>query len=269
MLETKSYVAGMILHCWEVCEITLEASGHYEGPDAEVTCWVQMQGPGFNQTVWCHQVGENDQKPVFRVHYTVPVAGQWTWVSGSNIAADSGLNGIRGSLSAVDWTEADKDASPALRKWLAQRTGWGNPWTKGKPSAEKPHILLVDDSQECCAVLKHCLESTDDFVVTAVANGGQALEVAAEFKLDLIVSDLVRPDEDVEKFLETVRLAHPSVPLVIFSGTPWLHPICQHAPQARQLQERLRQLGVAASLYRLVELPTLAQVLLQVAVQSV
>lgn len=267
MLKTISYAAGMTIHCWEVCEITLKASDHYENPDAEVTCWVQMQGPGFNQRVWCHRVGENGQEPTFRARYTVPAAGQWTWVSGSNMASNSGLNGIRGSFSAVDWTEEERGASRALRKSRTPRVRRGDLSTKRKPSAEKLHILLVNDNEPLCEVLKVYLESTDNFVVTVAANGDQALEVAAEFKLDLIVSDLLRPDEDVDSFLETVRLAHPSVPLVIFSGL--LHPTNQHTPEDRQLQAKLRQLGVAASLYCLIELPTLAQVLLQVAVQSV
>ena len=98
----------------------------------------------------------------------------------------------------------------------------------------KLHVLIVNDIPDYGATLKVVLEDTGAFIVTAVVNGNEAFQVAAKHKVDLVISDLKRPDEDVEDFIKTFKMAHPLTPLVIAS------------PLVQELEPRMRQLGVAA-----------------------
>ena len=136
------------------------------------------------------------------------------------------------------------------------------------PRSEKLHVLLVNDDEALRAVLKDYLEFTSSLIVTGAANGKDALRLATEAKVDLVVSDLKRPDEDVEGFIATFKAAHPTVPLAILSGNPLLSPVAHH-PEGQRLRHRLHQLGVAACFCcgsEIVE--TLPQDLLRVFLQS-
>ncbi len=97
-------------HVWEKVEITLIAKGKYENPYTEVTVWVDLKGPGFEKRCY----GFWDGGATFRVRVTATAPGTWTWKSGSK-PADAGLEGVSGSFTAVDWTEAQKAENPSRR----------------------------------------------------------------------------------------------------------------------------------------------------------
>lgn len=99
---------------WEMKEIVLRAAREYANPYKDVECWVELKGPGFAKRVYGFWDGGN----VFRVRVAATGAGKWTWKSGSNQAGDSGLNGKSGWFTAVEWSEAEKEANALRRGFL-------------------------------------------------------------------------------------------------------------------------------------------------------
>ena len=101
------------IHVWEVHEVVLEAEGDYANPYAEVTAWVDLEGPRFAERVYAFWDGGG----TFRVRLTAPAPGDWTWTSGSN-QEDGGLNRRTGRFTAEAWTEAEKEANPTRRGFV-------------------------------------------------------------------------------------------------------------------------------------------------------
>ncbi|MDG5767813.1 DUF5060 domain-containing protein [Balneolales bacterium ANBcel1] len=99
---------------WEIKEITLTAANEYDNYYTDVTCWVELEGPGFSKRVYGFWDGGN----TFRVRVTATEPGIWHWTSGSNHPGDEGLNGQSGSFSARAWTEREKRENPTRRGFL-------------------------------------------------------------------------------------------------------------------------------------------------------
>jgi CheY-like chemotaxis protein len=113
------------------------------------------------------------------------------------------------------------------------------------PQAAAPHVLLVHDQPGVSEPMAHLLAQDGGLELTVVASGLEAIKVAARRQVQLLVSDLKRPGEDVEAFLALFAASHPAVPIVVITGSPCLQRTAGHPPEARVLQERMRQLGVA------------------------
>jgi two-component system alkaline phosphatase synthesis response regulator PhoP len=63
-------------------------------------------------------------------------------------------------------------------------------------------VLLVDDEQDILVLLKYNLEK-ENFLVQTASNGKEGIEVAKEFKPDIIVLDVMMPEMDgIETCLE-------------------------------------------------------------------
>jgi two-component system, OmpR family, alkaline phosphatase synthesis response regulator PhoP len=63
-------------------------------------------------------------------------------------------------------------------------------------------VLLVDDEQDILVFLKYNLEK-ENFLVQTASNGKEGIEVAKEFKPDIIVLDVMMPEMDgIETCLE-------------------------------------------------------------------
>lgn len=99
-------VSGEV-HVWETQEIILQAEREYANPYVEVVCWIDLEGPDFARRVY----GFWDGGGVFRIRFVATAPGEWRWRSGSNQAADAGLNRGQGKVRAVAWTEAEKQAN--------------------------------------------------------------------------------------------------------------------------------------------------------------
>lgn len=67
-----------------------------------------------------------------------------------------------------------------------------------------PRILVVDDEPGVVSLLKDYLQQ-HGFRVAGAANGRQALSVAAEFRPDLVVLDIMMPEMDGTAFLREYR----------------------------------------------------------------
>ena len=101
---------GKTHYVWEKVEITLNAKETYTNPYTDVKVWVDLKGPGFSKRCY----GFWDGGDTFRVRITAESPGTWTWSSGSQ-PADSGLDGVSGSFTAIDRTEEQKTENPSRR----------------------------------------------------------------------------------------------------------------------------------------------------------
>ena len=93
------------VHVWSTQEITFAAAHDYANPYADVTCWIDLEGPNFSKRVY----GFWDGGRTFKARFVATAPGEWRWRSGSNQPDDAGLNNGRGKLRAVAWTDAEKN----------------------------------------------------------------------------------------------------------------------------------------------------------------
>jgi hypothetical protein len=123
-------------HVWEKVEIVLVAKATYENPYAEVTVWIDLKGPGFAKRCY----GFWDGGDTFRVRVLATAPGTWSWRSGSK-PADPGLEGVSGSFTAVEWTEAQKAENPSRRGMIRPSpNGHAFQYADGTP------FLLIGDT---------------------------------------------------------------------------------------------------------------------------
>ncbi len=113
-LQVSGKNPNSIIHVWEMQEIVLHAEQPYKNYYTEVTCWIELQGPGFSKRIYGFWDGGN--KFVVRIVATLP--GEWKWISGSNQSADAGLNNISGHFEAIAWTEAELKENPNRRGFI-------------------------------------------------------------------------------------------------------------------------------------------------------
>ena len=117
-------------HVWEMREIELRASRPYANPYVDVETWVELRGPSFAKRVY----GFWDGGDVHRVRVVATAPGVWTWTSGSNQPADSGLTGRSGTFTAREWTDAEKRENPNRRGFLrATANGHALQYADGTP----------------------------------------------------------------------------------------------------------------------------------------
>ncbi len=62
-------------------------------------------------------------------------------------------------------------------------------------NAPSGHLLVVDDDQEICALLKRFL-TRQGFRVTTAADGTEIEQILADWKIDLLILDLMLPGKD-------------------------------------------------------------------------
>jgi len=78
-------------------------------------------------------------------------------------------------------------------------------------------VLLADDHEVVRRGLKSLFENTDIQVVAEAANGQEALKMAKEKKLDVVLLDVRMPDIDGLNVLGRIKLDHPDLPVLMLS----------------------------------------------------
>lgn len=79
------------------------------------------------------------------------------------------------------------------------------------------HILLVDDEAAVRNALERVLTRAG-YTVMAVENGAQAIEYAQQRPVDLVVTDLIMPEQEGIETIVRLRRIHPNLPIVAMSG---------------------------------------------------
>jgi hypothetical protein len=91
------------IHEWETQEITLQSTRTYANPYADVTCWIELEGPAFRRRVY----GFWDGGRTFKVRFVATSPGEWRWSAASSRPDDPGLSGS-GTVRAVAWSDEEK-----------------------------------------------------------------------------------------------------------------------------------------------------------------
>lgn len=94
--------------------------------------------------------------------------------------------------------------------------------------AMKQHILVVDDEAPIRDVLSGYFEK-HGYLVTAASTGSDALRLANEVPINLIVLDIALADADGLELLETLKAAHPNLPILILTGMGFDEELLQEA----------------------------------------
>ena len=85
-----------------------------------------------------------------------------------------------------------------------------------------PIILIVDDDPEIRSTLKKLLELSGHGVLTA-KSGLAAIESLEQAQVDLMITDIVMPDQDGLASIKLARQANPDLPIIAMSGGSQLH----------------------------------------------
>jgi len=81
----------------------------------------------------------------------------------------------------------------------------------------KPSILLVEDEENLHEALKLNLE-LEGYSITSAYDGAAALKAVQEEYFDLIIMDIMLPEIDGISVIQTIRLTHTEVPILILSA---------------------------------------------------
>jgi|APLak6261671648_1056085.scaffolds.fasta_scaffold01006_3 response regulator RpfG family c-di-GMP phosphodiesterase len=79
------------------------------------------------------------------------------------------------------------------------------------------NLLFVDDEPNILAALKRLFRSQGYQIFTA-ESGAQGLEIIAQHKIDLVISDMRMPEMNGAQFLEKVRMASPDTVRILLTG---------------------------------------------------
>ena len=78
-------------------------------------------------------------------------------------------------------------------------------------------ILVIDDDENWRTVIREVLRLEKHEVVEA-ADGGEGMERCRELKPDLVITDIVMPDQEGLETIELLRRDFPTMPIIAMSG---------------------------------------------------
>jgi DNA-binding response OmpR family regulator len=78
-------------------------------------------------------------------------------------------------------------------------------------------ILVVDDDSTVRELLRVVLER-EGYHVTTAADGKEAIRLFRQKPADLIITDIIMPEQEGLKTIYDLRRDHPSVPVIAISG---------------------------------------------------
>lgn len=81
-------------------------------------------------------------------------------------------------------------------------------------------ILMIDDEEKLCAVVKRGLEIMGDFEVTFATSGKEGIQVARRWAPDVILLDIRMPKMDGIEVLKTLKSKYPvsEIPVIMLSA---------------------------------------------------
>jgi two-component system OmpR family response regulator len=79
------------------------------------------------------------------------------------------------------------------------------------------HLLIVEDDAEMRDLLRKVLEK-EGYRVSVAADGHEALALPLQTAFDLVVTDLLMPDDDGLELLQAIRKSRPTLPVIIITA---------------------------------------------------
>lgn len=96
----------------------------------------------------------------------------------------------------------------------------------------KHHILVVDDEAPICDLLSNFFRKRG-YEVSTAATAPEALRLADEVTLHLVILDIALADADGLELLGKVKSAHPNLPVIILTGMGFDDELLQEALQKK------------------------------------
>lgn len=120
-------------------------------------------------------------------------------------------------------------------------------------SAARPaRILIVDDDADVRLVLRRMLEP-DGYEIAEAIHGREALETFSHRAYDLLITDLIMPEQEGIETIQTFHQLYPKVKIIAISGaygTDYLR-IAKHLGAHEVMQKPLRLEAVLNTVGRL------------------
>lgn len=88
---------------------------------------------------------------------------------------------------------------------------------------KEQHLLLIDDNELFCSMMKASLEKEGWLVDTAL-NGSEGLDKCRHKDYALVITDLIMPEKEGLETIQTLRSLKPELPILCVSGGGLLHP---------------------------------------------
>ncbi len=99
-----------------------------------------------------------------------------------------------------------------------------------------PRILLIEDDQTMHAMLLQLLRK-HGYEVVGAPDGEQGLRLFANQSFDLVITDIVMPNQEGLGTIRKIRQANPNLPIIAISGGGIIGP-AQYLDIARKLGVR-------------------------------
>ena len=81
----------------------------------------------------------------------------------------------------------------------------------------KKKILIIDDEEDMCGMMKLNLETTGEFEVSTAYTGENGIESVKTGNFDLIITDFYMPGMDGGEVIDEIRKLKPNLSILIFS----------------------------------------------------
>ncbi len=82
---------------------------------------------------------------------------------------------------------------------------------------DKTHILIVDDEQDICALVEQYL-TDEGYRVSIAHDGGEMRQVIGREAVDLVLLDIVLPNEDGLSIARSLRVESPNIGIIMLTG---------------------------------------------------
>ena len=80
-----------------------------------------------------------------------------------------------------------------------------------------PSVLIIDDDDQFRKLIKRFLEK-DGYEVLEASNGIEGIDMYKRFKADLIVTDIIMPEQEGIETIIKLRREYPTVKIIAMSG---------------------------------------------------
>lgn len=84
-------------------------------------------------------------------------------------------------------------------------------------SRDQARILVIDDEPAVCALFRRVL-SAEGHDVQVAGNGREAMDLFIENTFDLVITDLVMPDQEGLETIQSLRRKFPDIMILAVSG---------------------------------------------------
>ena len=99
------------------------------------------------------------------------------------------------------------------------------------------HVLVIDDDEQMRILLRQVME-WNGYAVSDAENGRKGMQKMREQPADLVITDLIMPEQEGLETISTLRKEFPMVKIVAISGGGRIGPEA-YLPAARELGANL------------------------------